>query len=334
MSSPTSTPDLAAIPEMDYGDWKNHPTWATAKQHKEKGLVPVGAPVAKVYYTNYWMHKRGQHSWLVLYDLELAQPKPMSAARRAGIARAKETAARNRTCAVCGQLNATKIKNADKLCDSCEDKQTEIARAREWLAMPNAVILDTETRDLHDEIIDVAVIQVSDGRVLLDTYIRPIRPIVEKLYRYVEGWYGDDYEQPTAYAIHGINNEMVKAAPYFTQVWPFLQTLLMFRTVLCYNAEYDHGVLRHDTHHNKFTSKIPGDWRCVMRFYSAYHGEWSYRHHDYKFVSLTDACLEQDVDTSGVEAHSALGDCMRTRALLQAIAAKTAPLDKKEIVYD
>lgn len=52
---------------------------------------------------------------------------------------------------------------------------TEWARAA--LTDPRAVILDTETTDLHGFICDIAIIRASDGEVVLNTLVNPCVPI-------------------------------------------------------------------------------------------------------------------------------------------------------------
>lgn len=321
------------IPIMHWDDWKNHPTWLTRRQLKEKGLMPQGDPIAQVWYGNKYLKRRGLDGYYIpLFDADKAQPKAMSTSRRAGIARGKETAKANRTCIVCGRLNKTKIKHTPKLCNACYDLQSEIEQARAWLADPNAVIVDSETTDLLGEIIDIAILRV-DGKVLLNTYIKPERHIDERLSVIEEAFDGYKRERLTAYAIHGISNDMVKDAPRFTEVWGQIQTLFLFRQILVFNVEFDFGRIVAMIKKHKYTCRIPGKWSCVMRWYTAYHGEWSNYYRDYKFVGLSAACSEAGVKiTDDMPAHSALGDCMRTLELIKAIAAKQTPMEKEKQV--
>lgn len=322
------------IPEMKYTDWHNHPTWLTEKQHKERGLIPCGEPVAKVFYISKYV----EGHYILLFDAEKAQPKAISDKKRAAIEKAKATALRNRTCVICGKENVwediygnehvSKIKREPKLCDKCFTLQAEVEQAREWLADPDAIALDTETNELYGEILSIACVEVASGKVLLDKLIRPQEEIDETPWRWEETeWEGR--QVPTAFGIHGISNEMVKDAPSFAEVWSDIRQAIEGKRLLIFNASYDMSCLRGDLVRHLFDpSGVKGSAECVMRWYAANHGEWSRKYRDYKFVSLVQACGEQGV-TVDMPAHHALGDCMRVRELLRAIAAKHAPLDKE-----
>jgi DNA polymerase-3 subunit epsilon len=318
-------PDTDGILIMPWAAWEFHPTWLTEKQHKERGLIPCGEPVAKVYYINKYI----EGHYILLFDVEKGQPRPISEKKRAAMEKAKATAERNRTCVACGQLNATKIIRTPKLCDTCYALQSEVEQARAWLADPDAVILDTETNELFGEILSIGCLEVVTGKTLLDMLIKPQAEIDETLYRVEETDWGEVRERSTAYGIHGISNEMVKDAPSFPEVWPSIQYAIEGKRLLIFNSSYDMECLRGDlSRHFIDYSRMEGSAECVMRWYAGYHGEWSRKYRDYKFIGLTQALSEQDVAVDA-EAHNALGDCQRTLALIKAIAAKKAPLDKE-----
>jgi DNA polymerase III epsilon subunit-like protein len=145
------------------------------------------------------------------------------------------------------------------------------AWARQVLADPDTVILDTETTGLEDDarIVDLAVTTVA-GTVLVDTLVNPGEPIP---------WEATD--------IHGITDEQVADGPRFADVLERLTAALEGRRCLIYNAPYDVARLRHELalHHRQAGHADPegaaAAWIDGMRFedamipYSDWYGDWS-----------------------------------------------------------
>jgi DNA polymerase III epsilon subunit-like protein len=132
--------------------------------------------------------------------------------------------------------------------------------ARAMLEPGAAVILDTETTDLHGAICELAVIDAASGQVLLNTLVNPGRPITDE-----------------ARWIHGIGDADVADAPAWPQVLPQLLAVTEGRTVLAYNAEYDAGVIAADTaRHGLRTGHLgeEGRWACVMDRRSEWARAW------------------------------------------------------------
>jgi len=122
--------------------------------------------------------------------------------------------------------------------------------ARAMLGPGAAVILDTETTDLHGSVCEIAVIEAATGDVLLDTLVNPETPITAGAQR-----------------IHGISDEDVAGAPTWPEVLPRLLDITQGHTVLAYNAEYDAGVIAADTRQHGLELGHLGDddrWGCVM----------------------------------------------------------------------
>lgn len=180
--------------------------------------------------------------------------------------------------------------------NTAEAWQTDRKRAIEWARMvlddANLVILDTETTGLDEraEIVQLAAIN-RDGGVIIDTLVRPTRPIPAQ-----------------ATAIHGITDAMVAGAPTFAAIAPKVQVIatLPHRLVI-YNMDYDLRLLRQSADAVRYP--WPGAIaQCAMLAYSAYVGDWSRMRGGYRWQKLPGGD------------HSALGDCRATLAILQEMA--------------
>lgn len=103
-------------------------------------------------------------------------------------------------------------------------------QAKEILADPKTVVLDTETTGLVDGsyICDIAVI--ARGRSVFNTLVNPLVRIPKE-----------------ASLIHGIYDKDVATAPTFTDLWESgLEEVLRERRVVIYNAAYDLRILRNE----------------------------------------------------------------------------------------
>jgi DNA polymerase III subunit epsilon len=167
------------------------------------------------------------------------------------------------------------------------------AWARELLTRDDWVVLDTETTglDAGAEVIDLAVLD-RNGTVLLETLLRPLRPIPAGVTR-----------------IHGLSDTQVQDAPTFPDIWPTLQALLAGRTIVAYNVAFDARLLRQTAARHGLALT----WRaeaCAMRHYAAYQRA--------RPCSLESACLRHGIPAGG---HRAVADCRATLALLDVIAS-------------
>lgn len=180
-----------------------------------------------------------------------------------------------------------------------DDRQSDQDQARAWaaklLAMPDLLILDTETTGLHGsaEIVQIALIDVA-GRVLIDTLVKPTRPIPRD-----------------ASAIHGITDDKVAFAPTFADVAPQLRELLSGATVVIYNADFDVRLMEQSAQAHQLTIEAPifaGEYQDAMEMYSQWCGQWSSYHGNYRWQRLPGGD------------HSALGDCRACLAVLKRMA--------------
>lgn len=161
------------------------------------------------------------------------------------------------------------------------------------------VVLDTETTGLRDaEICQIAIIDAK-GNVLLNTLVKPVRPIPSD-----------------AVHIHGITNEMVSTAPAWIDVMVHVEEILRGRHVYIYNADYDMSVLRSASRHANV--KFIETWSncfCVMKAFASFYGDWNEYRKSYTWKKLEVAAAHLGVPVSDV--HSALGDCKMTLGVLK-----------------
>ena len=136
---------------------------------------------------------------------------------------------------------------------------TATEKARLWLGQ-DPLVFDTETTGLgnSDEIVQIAVITV-EGEPLLDTLVRPTRPIPAQVIR-----------------IHGITDADVRLAPTGAEVCAELARILDGRLVCSYSAPFDSRLLE----------QTAAAWQapaasfraeCVMRLYADYAAQWDAR---------------------------------------------------------
>lgn len=177
-------------------------------------------------------------------------------------------------------------------------RRRAIAWARGVLADPRAVVLDTETTGLGDdaEICDIAIVGI-DGRVLLDSLVKPSRPIPAE-----------------ATAVHGIDDAMVAEAQPWGQVLLDLWPVIEGKVAVIYNAAYDVEIIERLSH----GARIFGNRQCAMLAYSDFRGERG-RFGTLKWHKLTEAAAYEGIEVDG--AHRALADCLTTLGLIRAMAS-------------
>lgn len=168
------------------------------------------------------------------------------------------------------------------------------------------LVLDTETTGVggSDEIVQIAVVD-KGGIPLLNSLVKPTVPISSEAMR-----------------IHGITNAMVKDAPGMDFFAETIGQLLHHRTVIVYNSDFDYRLLHQSlTAVGRNPKALLGGatFEDLMRPYAQY---WGARHRrgGYRWQALTDACKQQRIAVADMPAHSALGDALRTLALIKVMA--------------
>lgn len=240
-----------------------------------------------------------------LFEIALAVPKRKLSEAQAAALEAARIKAMTTTC--CNRyVGVINWREKGNMCESCyydwqERKHLSMleeakAEASEWargvLADPAAVILDTETTGLEGEIVEISIITV-EGKTLLDTLIKPKEPI-----------------PADAIAIHGIDNEAVKNAPTFTEIYPEIKRIVEAASrVVIYNASFDEGRLRSDCWGNDLdTLRFKSE--CAMHTYAAWYGDYSTYHGSFRWQRLTGG-------------HRALGDCLACLERIKRMADDT-----------
>lgn len=178
---------------------------------------------------------------------------------------------------------------------------TSLAEFQELVRGGEYVVLDTETTGLkRGEICQIAIID-QNANILLDTLVKTTEPI-----------------PPAATDIHGISNDDVKDAPTWSDVAPRVRELLKGRDVVIYNATYDRKMMHQSNEAAGLAAvdyKTEANYWDAMTLYAEFWGEWNDYHGNYRWQKLVNACKQQDIPVA--EAHTALGDCRLTLALIK-----------------
>lgn len=178
------------------------------------------------------------------------------------------------------------------------------------------IILDTETTGLgdDDEIVEIAIIN-QDGDVLIDTLVKPSRPVPDDVVK-----------------IHGISNAMLEDAPGWGVVAPLIarEVIPTCPHIVIWNKEFDIRLIEQtDRIHLPEVATLLGPFfltthnstHCAQIDYMQRYGQ---RKPDgtLKRQSLAAACEQLDIMYDWGLAHRALYDCQLTLKVIKALAAK------------
>lgn len=125
------------------------------------------------------------------------------------------------------------------------------AWAREVLADPKTVVLDTETTGLRGFLCELAIYDGSD--FLMNTLINPQAPI-----------------EAGAQRVHGLSAQMLAGAPVFGTIWEELDKIIASRRIVVWNADFDSAVIRREI--TRLRVAMPAlRWEDAMRHYSDWY---------------------------------------------------------------
>lgn len=295
----------------------------TERQLKAKHLVP-GPVRGAVWYQS----KKVEGHWLWLYREDEATPNPLTEKQIAAREKALATKLANATCKLCHRVKLYKL--PDHICGDCRRVNEEIQWARNLL-LGKFFILDFETTGLEgSEIIQIGLVD-QDGNVLINSYVKPVNPIVEVAFdsdaAEEEPWRRN--AGVTAFGVNGITNAMVADAPTYPEIFPKLRDLLRGQVVMAYNADFEKGRLRDARHLHQLERIGVKDWQDAMTSYARFYGEVreTRRSWDWKWQSLGAACQQMKIEGGD---HNAADDCLATLRLIKAMAATPLKGEEKE----
>lgn len=184
-----------------------------------------------------------------------------------------------------------------------EARQSASEQARQLLTL-QPLFLDTETTgiDANAEVVEICILD-ADGQVLLDSLVKPRRPIPSDAIR-----------------VHGITNSMIQTAPIWETIWPQIQEIARGRKLGIYNAEFDLRMLR-QTHQQTQLPWNPTvvDAFCIMKLYAQFYGDWDAGRRSYRWQSLDKAGRQCKLTLPN--AHRAQADALLARAVLHYMTA-------------
>ncbi|MGD9092824.1 MAG: 3'-5' exonuclease [Anaerolineales bacterium] len=183
------------------------------------------------------------------------------------------------------------------------DRKSAIQTARRIL-LRAPLYLDTETTgiDQKSEIVEICIID-NKGKVIFDSLIKPTKAI--------------PYD---AISIHGITDDMVIDAPRWFELWPEIRSLLSRKTVCIYNADYDVRLIKQTNLIYKIPFQISPEtqFRCIMKLYAQFYGQWNPTRRSYRWFSLEAAGKHLGIPLSNT--HRARDDTLLAKSVLEKIA--------------
>jgi DNA polymerase-3 subunit epsilon len=186
---------------------------------------------------------------------------------------------------------------------SYSTKESATSRAKEWVHQ-KPVYLDTETTGVSrsDEIIEISILE-SDGTLLFESFIKPMRSIPLEAQR-----------------IHGISNEIVSSSPAWPFLWPQIRSLLYGRPIAAYNSPFDLRMMKQSYENYGLRWKDSFLDFDIMVLYSDFQGVWDPIRESMKFFKLEEA--RQYFEIQFPNAHRSTADALLTRAVLHSIASE------------
>jgi DNA polymerase-3 subunit epsilon len=184
-------------------------------------------------------------------------------------------------------------------------REEAVVRCREWLSK-GAVFVDTETTGLNkdDEIIENCIVDAY-GAILLDSLVKPTKPI-----------------PPEATMINGITNKDVMRAPKWPTLYDKVRIILEGRLVIAYNSAFDRRMVC-QTNEKYGLAQINATWQCAMITYAGFRGVPTSKKNRFKHFKLGVAAQQMGIGIE-TELHRSKADCLLTLELVKAMAKAEA----------
>lgn len=195
------------------------------------------------------------------------------------------------------------------------DKCREVSERREVFDIKTSpvIVIDTETTGLHpieDELLQVSIIDATDGSTLFDSYLKP---------QFHDSWVG-------AEQINGITPQMVENAPDLISVLPKLNYIMRAaQEVVAYNGDFDVSFLK--TVCVDFSSVQT--YKDVMEDFAVIYGDWNAEYQSFTWKSLSVCASYFGYEWGSDGAHNSLEDCKATLFCYNKICNP-----KNQAVYD
>ncbi|MDQ2717175.1 MAG: 3'-5' exonuclease, partial [Chloroflexota bacterium] len=167
------------------------------------------------------------------------------------------------------------------------------------------VTYDAETTGLEweDQVIQWAIC-TQDGEILGSGFVKPTVPISQG-----------------AFEVHGIREEQLAAAPSFAEMWPVISGLLIGKTVVIYNANFDIGKLWSSA--RPYNIEIPYDFIkdvCAMDLFAQFYGEMHEYWGTYTWQRLNEVAVSHLGIVVPGQAHDAEHDALATARIIKRLA--------------
>ncbi|MCY9666433.1 3'-5' exonuclease [Paenibacillus alginolyticus] len=141
-----------------------------------------------------------------------------------------------------------------------------------------------------------------DEDILFESFVKPVEPVSTE-----------------AFEVHGISDELLKAAPRWAEVWPAACHYLEGKTLLIYNEAFDRDrIFANCIRHELLMPSLLSE--CVMETFARVMKSYSQYHDDFTWISLRDAMIACDVKSAGE--HRASADCINVVQLIRNVVAR------------
>lgn len=178
------------------------------------------------------------------------------------------------------------------------DKCREVSERKEVFDIKTSpvIVIDTETTGLHpleDELLQVSIIDATDGSTLFDSYLKP---------KFHDSW-------ADAEKVNGITPQIVVNAPDLISVLPKLNYIMRSaQEVISYNGNFDIAFLKaFGVDFSSIQSVVD-----VMEDFAVIYGDWNAEHQSFTWKSLSVCASYFGYEWGLRGAHNSLEDCRAT----------------------